>query len=439
MSRVTNSGRRHFLGRSVQTVAAVATAPWFVAASAALAGPHRVAPSDQFGIAYIGAGRRANQLTGLPPGGRIVAVADVDLGRAEEFAAKHSCRAYQDYRALLDAADVDAVIIATPDHWHVRPALHACLANKDIYLEKPLSLTVREGRVLVEAVRKCGRVLQTGSQRRSMQGHRWGCELVRNGVAGTIHTVVIANYPSPWECRFPAQPVPEKLDWNTWCGMTDPVGYHADIFVQRSNPGWISLRPYSGGEMTGTGAHGFDQIQWALNSDHTGPVEVRCEGGRLEPVVYTEPESTARGDVATSRDRRVRMRYANGIEVRLEDNGPQAGAEFIGDRGKIRIGNNEVTSNPPELVRTPPQDLKVRLPAIDNHFQDWLDAIKTRARPIADVEIGHRSAVICHLGNIARWIGRPLRWDPETETFPGDEEANQLLDRPRRAGFELPQ
>jgi predicted dehydrogenase len=365
-------------------------------------------------------------------------VADVDLRRAEEFATKHSCRACRDYRELLDAPDVDAVIIATPDHWHVLPAIHACLAGKDIYLEKPLSLTIREGRLLVDAVRKCGRVLQTGSQRRSMQGHRWGCELVRNGVAGKIHTVIIANYPSPWECQFPTQAVPDKLDWDTWCGMTEPVGFHPDIYIQRSNPGWISLRPYSGGEMTGTGAHGFDQIQWALDMDHTGPVEISCEGGKLEPVVYSQPEPTSRGDVLMSRDHRVRMRYANGIEVRFEDNGPAAGGEFVGDRGKIRIGNNEVASNPPELVQTPPQDLKLRLPEVNDHMLDWLNAIKTRSRPIADVEIGHRSAVVCHLGNIVRWVGRPLRWDPESETFPGDDAANLLLDRPRRAGYELP-
>ena len=301
MSGVTRNSRRRFLSAGLQLAAVAVGAPQIVSATA-LAARGQVAPSDQVRIGYIGAGRCANQLTGLPPAGRIVAVADLDLGRAEEFATKQSCRVCRDYRELLDAPDIDAVIIATPDHWHVLPAIHACLAGKDIYLEKPLSLTVREGRLLVDAVRKCGRVLQTGSQRRSMQGHRWGCELVRNGVAGKIHTVIIANYPSPWECQFPAQPVPDKLNWDVWCGMTEPVGFHADIYIQRSNPGWISFRPYSGGEMTGTGAHGFDQIQWALELDHTGPVEISCEGGKLEPVVYAQPESTARGD-ATDKPR----------------------------------------------------------------------------------------------------------------------------------------
>ena len=429
--------RRVFLSRNL-SVAAGGLAAATIIPTHVLARAGRLGANDRIGIGYIGAGRRANQLMNLPPAGRIVAAADFDLARAEAVAAKRDCRAYQDYRKLLDAKDVDAVFIATPDHWHVPPAFHACLAEKDIYLEKPLTLTIREGRVLVDAVRKHGRVLQTGSQRRSMAGHRRGCELVRNGVAGKIHTVIIQNYPSPWQAKFEKQATPSKLDWNAWCGMTQPVDFHSDIFIQRSQPGWISLQPYSGGEMTGTGAHGFDQIQWALEMDHTGPVEVWCEGGKLEPVVYTQSESRDRGNRLTSRGRRVRMRYANGIEIRLEDNGPAAGGEFIGDLGKIRIGNNVVSSNPPELAATPVEQLKTRLPEIDNHIQDWFDAIGNRTRPIADVEIGHRSAILCHLGNIARWTGRRLRWDPETETFPGDDDANSYLDRPRRDGYELP-
>ena len=404
-----------------------------------LAAPGRPAANDRIGIGYIGAGRRANQLMNLPAEGQIVAVADVDRSRAESVAARHRCDAYQDYRQVLDRRDVDAVIITTPDHWHALPSILACQAGKDVYLEKPLSLTIREGRQIVQAARKYARVFQTGSQRRSMSGHRRGCELVRNGVAGKIHTVVILNYPSPWECRFPAQPIPAGLDWDAWCGMTQPVGYHADIFIQRSDPGWLSLQPYSGGEMTGTGAHGFDQIQWALDLDHTGPVEIWAEGdGPLEPVVYDQPESRARGDRLSSAGRRVRMRYANGITIRLEDNGPAAGGEFIGDRGKIRIGNNTVDSNPVELSQTPADQLDFRLPAIDNHIQNWFDCIKSRERPIADVEIGHRSAIVCHLGNIVRWVGRPLRWDPQREIFPDDDQANAYLDRPRRPPYELP-
>jgi hypothetical protein len=191
--------------------------------------------------------------------------------------------------------------------------------------------------------------------------------------------------------------------------------------------------------MTGTGAHGFDQIQWALDLDHTGPVEIWCEGGKLQSPIYTEPESLERGNRLTSRGRRVQMRYANGILVRLEENESAAGATFIGDQGKIRIGNNTVDSNPPEIAKEPLESLPPHVQVSDNHLQNWFDAIKSRRKPIADVEIGHRSAILCHLGNIARWVGRPLRWDPEKEIFPGDDEANAYLDRPRRKGYELPE
>lgn len=428
--------RRQLLARGLRAAPAVAL-PTILPAHV-LAAPGRPGANDRIGIGYVGAGRRANQLMNLPPAGRIVAAADADRRRADAVAKARNCRAYQDYRKMLESPDIDAVFVATPDHWHVLCAMHACQAGKDIYLEKPLSLTINEGRRLVQCVRQHNRVLQTGTQRRCMKWHRWGCELVRNGVAGKIHTVIINNYPSPWEAKFDAQAIPAGLDWNVWCGMTQPVGYHPDIFIQRSNPGWISLRPYSGGEMTGTGAHGFDQIQWALELDHTGPVEVWCEGGQLKSVVYTKPETRTRADQLMSRNHRVRMRYANGVLIRLEDNGPAAGGEFIGDRGKIRIGNNVVTSNPPELVKTPPDDLKIRMPVIDNHIQNWFDCIKSRDKPIADVEIGHRSAILCHLGNIVRWAGRRLQWDPATERFLNDEQANQFLDRPRRKGFELP-
>lgn len=428
--------RRRFLQRTTALAAGSLAAPCFVP-STALAAPGQPGANDRIGVGYIGAGRRANQLMGLPAEGRIVAAADLDRNRAEAVAKKRNCRAYQDYREMLECGDIDAVFVATPDHWHVLPSIHACQAGKDVYLEKPLSLTIREGRVLVDTVRKHGRVLQTGSQRRSMAGHRLGCELVRNGVAGKIHTVCILNYPSPWECGLPGEPVPQGLDWDRWCGMTEPVPFHPDIFVQRSNPGWISFRPWSGGEMTGTGAHGFDQIQWALEMDHTGPVEIWCEGGKLEPLVYDKPESRSRGDRAMSQGRHVSMRYANGVTIQLTDNGPAAGGEFIGDNGKIRIGNNTVDSNPEDLAKVSADSLKIRLPVIDSHIQNWFDAIKSREKPIADVEIGHRSAIVCHLGNIARWVGRKLIWDPEKEIFPGDDEANRYLDRPRRAGYEF--
>jgi predicted dehydrogenase len=397
----------------------------------------RRTPNDRIGVGYIGVGRRGVQLMGLPKEGRIVAVCDINQPRADTVAVARKCRAYYDYRKMLDAKDVDAVIIATVDHWHALPSIDACRAGKDVYTEKPLSLTVREGRAMVEAARKHNRVFQTGSQRRSMKHHRLGCQLVRAGRIGKIQTVIAHNYPSPWDCDLPGQPVPKGLPWDVWCGQTEPRPYHADIYVPRGNPGWISFTPYSGGEMTGNGAHGLDQVQWALGTDATGPVEIWPERNEpLKPPVYAVPESRTRGDSVCSQNR-VSFRYANGVVVKL-DNGPEAGAIFVGDKGKVVVGNSSFTCEPAGLAEEPLAPADPRLEVSDDHFQNWFDCIRSRRRPIADVEIGHRSAVICHLCNIARWVGRRLRWDPERELFPGDEEANKYLQRPQRKAYQLP-
>ena len=425
--------RRNFLALGAASGVAV---PLLIPARV-LAAADRPGANDRIGVGYIGVGRRGNQLMGLPKQGRIVAVCDINRPRAEAVAAARSCRAYDDYRKLLEAKDIDAVIIATPDHWHALPSIHACQAGKDVYTEKPLSLTIREGRAMVDAARKYQRVFQTGSQRRSMRGHRQGCQLVRAGRIGKIHTVIAHNYPSPWQCALPGQPAPDGLSWDVWCGQTELRPYHADIYAPRAKPGWISFVAYSGGELTGNGAHGLDQIQWALGTDDTGPVEIWPE--RDEPLkapVYAEPEGQARGDKLCSQNR-VFYRYANGVVVKL-DNASAAGGVFIGEKGKIAITSNAFQCVPAELADGPLGDADPRLEVSDDHFQNWFDCIKARKRPIADVEIGHRSAVICHLCNIARWVGRKLHWDPQKEVFPGDGEANKYLERPQRKPYQLP-
>ena len=368
---------------------------------------------------------------------RIVAIADVNLPRANEQAKRYAAVAYQDYRQLLERKDIDAIITGTPDHWRALVSIHSCQAGKDVYAEKPMSLTVREGRLMVQAVRKYGRVFQTGSQQRSQKENRFGCELIRNGRLGKISMVIGSNYPSPWHCALPAQPVPDGLDWDMWCGPTEVVPYHIDLYTPRANPGWISFRPYSGGEMTGWGAHGLDQIQWALGMDESGPVEVWTEGDEFQPPTYTAPEGRTRGEKICSSPM-IYYRYANGVTVKL-DNGNPGGAIFIGEKGKIEIFRGKVTSNPPDLVKEPIRSDEIQLYKSDHHMQNWLDCIKSREKPVADVEIGHRSATVCHLGNIARELGRKLHWDPVQEQFVDDPDANQYLDRPRRKPYELPE
>ncbi len=428
--------RRRFLKGSAAAGAGAVAAP-YVVPSTAIASKERPGPNDRIGVGYIGVGRRGRQLMNLPEEGQIVAAADVYLPRAEEIAAKYKGKAFQDYRKLLECKEVDAVVVATPDHWHVLPAIHACQAGKDVYIEKPMTLTIREGRLLVQAARKYQRIVQTGSQQRSLAANRTGCELVRNGRIGTIRRVVAHNYPSPWECGLPGQAVPQGLDWDMWCGPTEIVPYHHDIFTPRANPGWISFRPWSGGEVTGWGAHGLDQVQWALGMDQSGPVEVWTEGGRLKAPVYTKPESRARGDRLCARPK-VFLRYANGVTMVL-DNGPAGGAIFEGTEGTITINRNYLKVEPEELGKEPIAESGVHLYRSNNHMQNWFDCMRSRQLPVADVEIGHRSATVCHLVNIARWLGRRLRWDPATERFPADEEANRYLDRPRRAGYEMPE
>ena len=420
--------------------AAGALAAPYLIPSGLLAAAGRPGPNDRIGVAGIGVGRQGSGVFRAAAGsplGRPIAVADANIRRAGEIAAKIGIEPYQDYRKLLERKDVDAITTATPDHWRALVSIHACQAGKDVYAEKPMSLTIREGRLMVETVRKYGRVFQTGSQQRSQAENRFGCELVRNGRIGTIHAVIGANYPSPWECALPAQPLPDGLDWDMWCGPTEPVPYHIDLCTPRANPGWISFRAYSGGEMTGWGAHGLDQIQWALGMDDTGPVEIWTEGPEFDPPVYREPESRSRGEKLCGRPM-IFYRYANRVTVKL-DSGNPGGGIFIGDKGKIEIFRGKVTSNPPEVVEEPIRDDEIHLYESTNHIGNWLECIKSREKPIADVEIGHRSTTVCHLGNIARWVGRKLQWDPVKEVFPGDEEANAYLDRPRRKGYQLPE
>ncbi len=435
MTHTTQVSRRRFL----QTVAAGAAAPYVIPAGV-LAADGKPGANDRIGIAGIGVGRQGSGIflsaAGFPET-RPVAVADVNLRQGQRVAEKLKIEAYQDYRKVLDRKDVDAITTATPDHWRALVCIHACQAGKDVYAEKPMTLTIVEGRRMVEAVRKYQRVFQTGSQQRSDPKCRLGCELVRSGRIGKIQKVLAHNYPSPWECGLPAQPVPDELDWDLWCGPVPVVPYHIDLCTPRAKPGWISFRPYSGGEMTGWGAHGLDQIQWALGMDESGPIELWVEGPKFNPPTYTQSESRARGEKICAQPK-VFFRYAGDIVVELSG-GPAGGGKFIGEKDSVTIDRGKCSSDPPEIAKEPIAPGEVHLYKSDNHMKNWLDCIKSRQRPVADVEIGHRSATVCHLGNIARWVGRRLRWDPVKEIFPDDLEANAYLDRPRRKGYELPE
>jgi predicted dehydrogenase len=432
------STRRDFLksAASAALVAGVAS-PTLIPRSA-LADGTRPGANDRIGVAGIGVGRRGSEIfasAARNPKAQAICVADVWLPRAENIAKKHKCdAAYQDYRRVLDRKDVDAVLTATPEHWRGLVCINACLAGKHVYGEKPITLTISEGALMEKAARKNNVVFQTGSQQRSQRQNYVGCEFIRNGGLGEIKEVIAANYESPWLCDLPAQPIPDGLDWETWCGPTPVVPYNIDLFTPRAKPGWLSFRPYSGGEMTGWGTHGFDQIQCALGTDLTMPTEIIVEEGaeKLIPPVYSQAEDAKRGNELCSKPR-LAYKYANGIIVRL-GNANRGGGIFIGEKGKMEIFRGNLKSNPPEIA----EELLKSERRDQDHVDNWLSCILTGERPISDIAIGRRSAAICHLLNIARYLGRSLKWDPEKEVFIGDDEANTYLSREPRKGYELP-
>lgn len=389
--------------------------------------PRRVlGANDRIRVGVIGVGNRGNLLIDqLPAEAEVVAVADCWITRCKEAAAKRNAgwRIYQDHRQLLEQKDIDAVIISTHDHGRVLCAIHAVQAGKDVYAEKPLTLYVTEGRALVGAVRRYERILQVGSQQRSMAMNRLACEFVRKGGLGRLWFVQGVNYPGPQRYTgLPEESPPEGLDWDVRLGQTVLRPYNSKLHL-----GWMSWWDYSGGEMTNWGAHGIDQVQSALGMDLTGPVE-------FWPL--------ADGPAGA-----VAFRYANGVTVRLEmpQGQLQGGAMFVGEKGRIEIMRNNFRTDPPDLIKELPPKEEVAKWRDDvakwqakYHMQEWLDCVRSRKMPSADVEIGHRSISLCHLVNITRQVNRKLRWDPEAERFSDDSEANSLLARPRRKGYELP-
>ena len=434
--------RRDFLQQSVS--AATISTPLLISRSA-LAQGDRPGANSRVGVALIGCGRRGQSYInpGLPPRTQIVAACDVHRGRAELAARKVNITdkdVVQDYRRVLDRQDVDAVVISTPDHWHALIAIAACQAGKHVYVEKPMTMCVVEGRRMVEAARKYKRIVQVGSQQRSTVPNRDGCAFIRNGGIGNggigkVTRVIGPNLASPWICDFPGQPVPAELDWDMWCGPAPLRPYHENLFACEGLPGWMVFRDYCIGTMGNWGGHAFDQVQWALGTDATGPIEVQVNGPPLDPPRYSEPESPARGNGICSSPS-LAFKYASGTVLELST-GYISGAIFFGEKGKVEIRRGSVHSNPVELIEN------VQLPDGPSytveHLNNWFDCIESGQLPVADVEVGHRTATVCHLGNIGRLLGRNLRWDPVAEKFLGDDEANQLLDRPRRKGYELPE
>ncbi len=441
--------RRSFLKGAALAAAGAAMGPNIVPGRAlGLAG---AAPaSERITIGVIGTGVMCMR-THLPnllnmADTQVVAVCDVDgvrldeaQERVNEFYAEENevpdyegCDAYGDFRDVLARDDIDAVLIATPDHWHAIPAIMAAKAGKDIYCEKPLTLTIDEGKAMVREIRRYGRVFQTGSQLRSESGVKRACELVRNGRIGKLKQVNVnpGGWPMPQPAHvLPAEPTPDRLDWDMWLGQATWRPYSSELAPEWGHDGWAKWRLYQefgGGNTTDFGTHDFDKAQWAMDMDRSGPVRVVPAG--VEDNEY----------MLFYYDNGVVMQYGGARDGDGEPLGGRA-QEFIGTAGRIVVtGGSLRATDPPEIEDEPLRPDDERLYENESHWRDWIECIKTRRDPICDVEIGHRSVTICHLANIAYWLGRPIEWDPQAETFKGnDTAAEKYMSRAMRSPWSL--
>ncbi|QDV87218.1 Glucose--fructose oxidoreductase precursor [Stieleria magnilauensis] len=426
---MSRSNRRSFL----QTTTAVFPT---IIASTAIGKDGRAPAGERISVGVIGTGKMCHgyHLNALLKYADVqfAAICEVDKNRREsakrKIQATYSGKSdykipneYTDFREIIHRDDIDAVLIATPDHWHAIPVIEACKAGKDVYCEKPLTLTILEAQRCIQAARKHKCVVQTGSQQRSsvFGPFRIACELIRSGRIGKIKSVTVGvGGPSKW-CDLPAEDLESGLQWDMWLGQAPERPYNSILSardgVSKPWPQWRAYREYSGGGHTDMGAHHYDIAQWALGMDESGPVE----------IIPPDDPSTGTG---------VRYIYANGVEM---IHGGPSGCTFTGTEGTLRIDRGHLSADPADAIKEKLADHEVHLYESNDHHRNWLDCIRERKRPVADVEIGARSVTVVHLGNLAYWHGQTLNWDPKNWKF-ADAEANKWLDGPRRDPWQLP-
>jgi predicted dehydrogenase len=429
--------RRSFL-KTVSTVAAGAALPvWWVEQTAGAADTVvSKSPNDQPAIALIGSGGRGRGVAKeASKFGRVIAVCDVDEKRLAQAASQFDgAKSYKDFRKLLDTEKVDIIVNGTPDHWHTLINLAALKRGKDVYSEKPLTLTIEEGQRLVETVKKTKRILQTGSQQRSEERFRLACELVRNGRIGKLKHVSVWLPAGPRGGPFKPEPVPPHLDWDAWQGQAPWREY----VPQRCHVTFRNYLEYSGGTLTDWGAHHNDIALWGIGVERGGPVSI--EGTQLiEPVA---------GGFTTPSQYRIRYVYANGVTHLCETTtrnrfdgsiNPEEtqvkqghGVKFEGSDGWIFVTRGKIEASRPELIDEALTKKRVELYVSKNHMENFFDCVRSRKPPICDAEIGHRSVSVCHLGLIAIQLGRKLKWNPEKERFVNDKEADKFIAREMR-------
>ena len=407
------------------------------APAAAFAEKHRAA-NDELGIGAIGLRYQGTVIANQArPYGKVVAVCDVDRHVRDQAKASFGSTPFacEDYRALLDRRDVDVVTIGTPDHWHAKMVIDACRAGKDVYCEKPLTLTVAEGQLLRQVVHETGRVVQVGSWQRSDSRFRLAVEMVRAGRIGKLSRVEVVLGKNEVGGPFTPRTPPGNLNWNLWQGQTPDVPY----LEERAHYTFRWWYEYSGGQLTDWGAHHLDIAQWAIGSE---PVSIEGRG-RL-------PDGPDRYNVPL--DFAVDYRFANGVTMAVRDEGDN-GILFIGETGRLFVNRGKITGLPVETLVSQPLPREHftlydfdnldrppragKLDAILNHMGNFFDCVRARRKPISDVDSSHATVSTCHLGNISVRLGRPLVWDPAAERFPDDPAANRLLSREQRTGFEV--
>ncbi len=445
----TNSNtRRKFL----KTAAAASIGAPLIARSTLFGA---TAPSNRIRVGCIGVGNQGFKIINSflsNPACEVVAVCDVNrgshgykspkqfLGREpvqkhvdKTYAAKiksgayRGCDVYTDFREVLQRSDIDAVAIVVPDHWHSIMTIEAARAGKDIYCEKPLGLTIADGRAMVDAVRKHHRILQTGSHERSSQQSRFACELVRSGRIGELQRMVTSvgynNKVAPGPGWQP-MPVPDGFDYDFWLGPARAVPYHQDRCLYRFRFNY----DYSGGQVTNFGAHSNDLAQWGNNSDDTGPIEIE----------YLDAKFLPEGSLFnTALETRFRAKYANGVELLCESHKRGVGVRFEGTEGWVQTGYDGFETYPKSLATVEIPDNE-RLNFSTDHVGNFIDCVKSRQDPVAPVEVGHRSASLCHMGVIACRLqkkGKILGWDPIAERFTNDDDANAYLAREQRSDW----
>ncbi|MEZ0483787.1 Gfo/Idh/MocA family protein [Fibrella aquatica] len=422
----------------------------------------RNAPSNRINIGAIGTGRisRGHDMPGVwqYDNANIMAVCDLDVNRANDakklvngFYSKKTgkdydgVRVYTDYRELLLNKDIDAVLVSTPDHWHAPIVVHAVEAGKDVYMQKPASLTIAEGRMMADAVKRSGRIVQVGSQQRSSRQFRYAAELVRNGRIGDLKTVYVGLPGDPGGDEEPEMPVPKNLNYDMWLGTTPDVYYtekrvHPNVGYDR--PGWLRCEQFGAGMITGWGAHHIDCAHWAMDTELTGPVEIWGKADFPKSGLWN-----VHGIFQTE------ALYKNGVKMVVSNEIPN-GIKFEGTKGWIFVsrGDASVTASDPIAKQNAAKALdasdpkiitseigpnEINLPVSKEHHGNWLESIVSRKEPIAPVEIGHRSCSACLLHHAAMKLNRKLYWNPEKEQFVNDPEANKLLSRPQRKEYAI--